>query len=273
LNKPLSICALIAVRNEAYYLRVLLPKLAEQQIQVVIIDNESSDDSELVYQAFKEDPIVRVHKIPHKGYFSLTEQMECKEKLLQELDYDWIIHHDADEIMEHYNGKSTLREAIEEADAEGFNVINFDEFVFIPEPETNYDGSDYYHAIRRYYFFQPETNRLNRAYKKSLKKEVTNYNGHRIMADELNIYPQNHTLRHYMVLSRRHALEKYLNRRFDPIDLKKGWHKNRLNFTKDALNLPSMGCQNFFFLDVMSSNRFRRDRPCTLHFWEWKKTV
>lgn len=269
MNKTLSICALIAVRNEAHYLRVLLPRLAAQQIQVVIIDNESNDGSHLVYQLYKDNPIIKVCALPHKNYFSLTEQMECKDKLLQGLDHDWVIHHDADEIMEHNDGKRTLRKAIEEADAQGFSALNFDEFVFVPEPEAKYDGSDYYQTMRRYYFFQPEPNRLNRAYKRSLKRDLTNYNGHRIIAEQLNICPQNHSLRHYIVLSKRHALEKYLNRRFDPIDLQKGWHTNRLNFSEEVLDFPAKRCDNFFFLSESDSNNLRRDRPYAVHFWEW----
>ena len=54
----LSICAIIAVRNELRYLRRLLPLLAVQEVEVAMIDNESTDGSRELYADFMGKPII-----------------------------------------------------------------------------------------------------------------------------------------------------------------------------------------------------------------------
>ena len=41
----MNVCAIIAVRNEARHLPILLEYLARSNVDVVIVDNESSDES------------------------------------------------------------------------------------------------------------------------------------------------------------------------------------------------------------------------------------
>ena len=48
----------------------------------------------------------------------------------------------------------------------GFNVINFDEFVFIPGgPEEDFAHRDFYREMLSYYFFAPQPRRLMRAWR------------------------------------------------------------------------------------------------------------
>ncbi|NND31575.1 MAG: glycosyltransferase [Saprospiraceae bacterium] len=267
----LSICAIIAVRNEADYLKILLPRLAAQDIEVIIIDNESTDASSEIYDDFLCNPIIRIISLPYRNFFSLTDQMECKNQLMDRLPHDWIIHHDADEIMENRDNSYTLRQTIEEADDQGFNCLNFDEFVFVPEPGSNYEGRDYYAHMHRYYFFSPESNRLHRAFRRDLERFPNNYNGHRIAAKDLRLFPVNHTLRHYILLSDEHARRKYLGRRFDPIDLEKGWHGNRLSFSEENLLFPSLKATGLFRSNGYAVRELCRDAPQSTHFWEWDK--
>src|SRR3989441_8390329 len=79
-SNMLSICVVIAVRNEAQYLQVLLPLLAGQAIDVVIVDNESTDASYEVYTAFRDHPIIGLASLPYRGYFSLSEQLQRSEE-------------------------------------------------------------------------------------------------------------------------------------------------------------------------------------------------
>ena len=73
--------------------------------------------------------IVRIETQPYKGHFSLLDQCRFQEGLAREIEADWFIHHDADEIRESdLGGAQTLRQAISEIDAGGFTAINFDEF-------------------------------------------------------------------------------------------------------------------------------------------------
>jgi glycosyltransferase involved in cell wall biosynthesis len=264
----LSICAVMAVRNEAPYLRVLLPLLASQQIEVAILDNGSNDESREICLSHWNDPVIMIKQIPYRGFFSLSDQLDAKQRLYDQIRHDWVIHHDADELFEHFSPGLTLRDAIREADEYGSNVLNFDEFVFLPEMGRDYFTSNYYKEITGYYYFLPERNRLNRAWKRAAV-DTMSAGGHRLSGDQLSIYPINHILRHYIVLGYEHARQKYLNRKFDDRDLEHGWHANRLNFTEGKLTLPESS-RFLFRLDSYKSKAFCRDQPASRHYWDWK---
>jgi hypothetical protein len=89
-------------------------------------------------------------------FFDLRAVLRAKEKLAREINADWFIHHDADEIREAPAPYKTLREAICAVDREGYNAINFDEFVFVPTSDNDsFEGTDYPKTMRYYYFFEP----------------------------------------------------------------------------------------------------------------------
>jgi glycosyltransferase involved in cell wall biosynthesis len=264
----LSICAVIAVRNEAQYLQVLLPLLLNQGIEVVILDNGSTDQSHKIYAAYDGNPIIYVRHIPYLGTFSLIQQLEEKRKIFEQIKHDWVIHHDADEVFEHFQPGLTLRDAIQEADDNGFNALNFDEFVFLPEPDGDYAGRNYYKEMLRYYFFEPFKNRKNAVWKRAMNFDNRRSGGHLLSGDGLSFFPTNHVFRHYITLSQEHAIDKYLTRTFSQDDKSLGWHGNRLNFTRENLALPTAH-PYLFTLNSYDSKDFRRDSPTPKHYWEW----
>ena len=87
--------------------------------------------------------------------------------------------------MEHHKSGLTLCDAIHEADEAGYNVLNFDEFVFLPEPHSDYSNTDYYTELLRYYFFEPKKNRLNRAWKRTSQLYYKASGGHRLQGSIL----------------------------------------------------------------------------------------
>jgi glycosyltransferase involved in cell wall biosynthesis len=263
----LSICAIIAARNEAQYLRVLLPFLASQGIDVVIIDNESTDSSRELYSEYRGNPVIRVEKLPWRGYYSVLEQLEAIQKLSAYLKHDWLVHHAPDEIMEHLNPSLKLHDAIREADENGDTVVNFDEFVFLPEPNIDYSDRNYYEGIRRYYFFEPYKHRLQRAWKRVSGLDNLLSGGHQLSGANFYMHPSNHVLRHYIVLSSDHAKRKYLNRVVDPRDLERGWHGNRLNISEKNLELPQRS--KFLIQLGEQSPDFCKDVPSVKHYWQW----
>jgi glycosyltransferase involved in cell wall biosynthesis len=249
---------------------VLLPVLASQGIDVAVVDNESTDGSQEIYSAFAGRPIITVQTLSYRGVFALAEQLAAKRDLSKRIDHDWIIHHDADEIMDHEKAGRTLRDAIQEADEAGYNALNFDEFAFLPEPGADYRHGNYYTEMLRYYFFKPVENRLNRVWKRTLLLDNVSSGGHHLRGSGLLIAPTNHVLRHYIVLSYEHALQKYLDRSFDSVDLDLGWHVNRRSFTARNLTLPRES-EFLFRLSSCDSKNFVRGRPASRHFWEWEE--
>jgi glycosyltransferase involved in cell wall biosynthesis len=266
----ISICAVIGVRNEAHYLRVLLPLLAAQKIDVFIVDHASTDGSHSLYAELAGQPIIGVEDLPYHGYFSLSDQLAAKREIYRKLPHDWVIHQDADEILEHAAPGLTLRHAIEEAAGCSFSALNFDEFVFLPEPGADYRGRHYDQELRRYYHFAPHPNRLNRAWRRDLGLDHGQSGGHVLAGDGLWLSPANHVLRHYIVLGEEHARQKYLHRSFSREDRDRGWHGNRIDFTEAGLALPEES-PFLFELDRGDSKAFRRDRPAAAHYWQWRR--
>jgi glycosyltransferase involved in cell wall biosynthesis len=270
-RKP-TICEIIAVRNEAHYLQILLPILAQQEIDVVIIDNESTDNSHELYSTFRGNSIVSVEQLPYRGYFSLSEQMVAKQSLYNKLEYDWLIHHDADEVLEHSKPGYTLRDAIEQADQNGYTALNFEDFTFLPEPGEDYFNRNYYTGMLRYYFLETRKNCYNRAWKRDCGLCNLSSGGHKLEGEGLRIDPTDHVLRHYPVLSEEQALKKYLDRSFDKRDLDRGWHGNRLNFTKKNLKFP-VASKYLFKLQSYNAKDFCRDMPAVKQYWEWEDII
>ena len=266
----ISICAVIGLRNEAHYLPILLPILADQGIEVAVIDHDSTDGSRDLYSAYWGNPIISVESLHYEGVYSQTRQLEAKQNIYQKIKHEWVIHHDADEVFENFRPNHTLRGAIQEADEGGFDALNFDEFVFLPKPDADFFNKNYYTGILQYYFFEPRKNRLNRAWRRGKIFNNVASGGHTLSGENISFFPVNHILRHYMVLSYEHAKHKYLNRHFSQQDLMRGWHHNRLNFTEDNLSIPSSS-KYLFELQTYDSKGFRKDAPLSAHYWEWAR--
>lgn len=260
----MKITAILCARDELPYLRHVLPYLAGEDIEVVLIDNGSTDGTLDAVRAGEFPNVVRVETFPHLGTFDLSRQLEIKWQVAKSLTSEWVIHQDADEILHGPEGWGGLRKHIEQADAGGFTVLNFNELVMLPADPGR---DDMLENNRNYYFFEPKPMRLMRAWKRSANVTGGNSGGHRLQGD-VNVYPQRMILKHFIVRSQDHAYEKYLDRTFSTTDLDKGWHRNRLNFTRDNLCIPTGG-------EHLQTLATPRDAPRTFprssrtHFWEW----
>ena len=261
----LNITAVITVRNEAKYLPVTLKSLADCSIGIVILDHESTDNTGEILQSFRGN-IVKKVRVPYKGYFSLTDQINEKSEIIATLDTDWVIHQDADEILESPQPGESLRDGIERIASEGCNAINFNEFVFIPtRSNTSYEGLDFYQSMLYYYFFEPKPFRLMRAWKKSDDINIAE-GGHQLTSGKTLVFPaKNFNLRHYIVLSLEHANKKYHQRRFSPEDVAKGWHHKRMQVPAE-IKLPAETSLNK--LAFPGSKEFILSDPWKNHFWD-----
>ena len=178
------------------------------------------------------------------------------------------MHHDADEVFEHFKPGLSLRDAIEEADDSGYNALNFEEFVFLPERGVDYSGRNFYKEMLRYYFFEPGKLRKNAAWKRSMGFSNVSGAGHKLAGDGLSFFPTNHLFRHYIALSHEHAQEKYVGRAFGNRELGRGWHHNRISFTAENLTIPD-DSPYLFKLESYDAKNFHKEKPTSKHYWEW----
>lgn len=267
MTSPLRICALIAARNERAYLQTLLPLLAAQDIDVAILDHGSSDGSASLYEEFRGQPVIRVEHLPDTGVFSLSAQLQAKQQLAESLPHSWLVHHDADEWLHHRIGVGTLRDCIESAAEEGANAVNFEEFVFLPHPEQTNTDNPIANNLH-YYYFLKESNRLNRAFHRSLNGSNGISGGHRISSPDLKMASITHVLRHYIARSQEHIVEKYGTRRFCPEELAAGWHRKRQGIPADNLRIP-LHSPNLRQLPHHQHPELNRSHPVNEHYWWW----
>ncbi len=240
-HKNIRITALLVIRDEEIYLNKCLDYLLDAGMQIVIIDNGSSDKSlEIIQSYIDEGKPIKVFDHPYEGYFNLEALLERLEEITEDIDTDWFLRTDADEIMEAPGQFSNLAEGIAHVDSQGYNTINFDELVFVPyKKEQSYIGKDYETEMKFYYFHEPSPLRLMRAWKKTKHKaNFAAYAGHLTTFEGRNIYPENFILKHYIFLSYEYGLIKYTSQIFTKKSIDKGWHSNRYYLSSSSIILP-----------------------------------
>ena len=177
----MRVVALLAVRNEELYIGRCLEHLYQQGVETCVIDNELTDSTVDIARSFYGRGVFLVERFPFIGHYDWEGLLRRKEALARELEADWFIHHDADEVREAPAPFATLKDGLIAADAAGATAVNFDEFVFVPVEHEDFSCLDYISAMRRYYYFMPlHLHRINAW--KNLREPVdlVSCGGHRV---------------------------------------------------------------------------------------------
>jgi glycosyltransferase involved in cell wall biosynthesis len=237
----LRVVALLAVRNEEVYIGRCLEHLWRQGVETCVIDNESTDSTVEIAESFYGRGVFRVERFPYPGHYDWVGLLTRKEALAREIEADWFIHHDADEIREAPAPFATLKDGLIAADAAGATAVNFDEFVFVPLDHEDFVGVDYLAAMRRYYYFSPQRlHRINAWKNLGEPIDLVCYGGHVVEFSRRVVYDRNFVLRHYIFLSKAHAVEKYGGRTYSTHEVQvRVWHGWRPYFRESWLRLPN----------------------------------
>lgn len=259
----MRIIALLAIRNEALYLERCLRHLSEQGLESYLIDNDSTDHSLEIARAWLGRGLIGIESRPYPGFYDWRGILERKAELAAELGDHWYIHHDADEIRQSPVPGQTLAEAIADADAAGYDAIDFLEFVFTPTDRTqDARGTDYVAALPHAYYFQPNPLHRVNAWRHAGPVDLLSFGGHRAEFPGRRLSPEPLILRHYPFLSWEHLVSKYRHeRRYSAYEVEQlGWHGKRAHFDPDTARLPDP--EELIRPDVEG---WRTDRPRTTH--------
>jgi hypothetical protein len=262
-----TVLAIVCVRNETLHVRRCLRDLIADGIDVVLVDNESTDDTVAKARAFLGRGLLGIERLPWHGAFSLTDQLALKRSIAARSAHEWIVHADADERLEAIAHGKTLRDAITAADAGGYTCINFHEFAFVPLAGEDFAAENYAERMRTYYFFQPTYPRLMRAWRRGTAYQDPAAGGHLVAGPNVRRFPVDLNLRHYIALSEAHGRAKYVGRRFAAEDRVKGWHQNRVTVAADHLVVQER--PELRRLPSPDSRAFDTSAPVGRHFWEW----
>jgi glycosyl transferase family 2 len=237
----MRIVALIAAYNEARFIGGCLDHLHEQGVETYLCDNGSSDDTVAIASRRLGGGLLQVESVPRDGTYRWRQLLARKEELASELDANWFLHLDADEILHPPPGHSTLRDAFAAVDAAGYNAVELAELTFVPTRESpDHDHADFRQTMIWYYPFASTPLHLLRAWKRQPQRvDLVSSGGHTVAFPGRRPFPQRFRMRHYLFLSREHARQKYEHRRYDAKELDDGWHGWRPSVLVDSLRLPS----------------------------------
>ena len=259
------IVALLAVRNERLFLRACIEHLVGQGVEVYVIDNDSGDESRFIADSFLGKGVIGTERFPFSGWYELDRLLARKEELSREIDAEWFMHQDADEIRLAPPPFRSLREAVGHVQEAGFNAVNFDEFVFVPtSDDESFEDKDYASLMSAYYYFAPHPLRQVKLWKKRSDVALGPSAGHQTTFEDRRVYPVSFAMKHYIGLSRDHIVQKYSSRKFSPRLLARGWHGRRPHIRADTLHLPTRGALKRYAHD----NVWDRSDPWVKHFFD-----
>lgn len=223
--------------NESDIIEDLLRYYERAGVPVVFIDNGSTDGSGDIAQRYLKREVLEY--VRHE-----TEEYDIKEMLNLCLTVvarhapDWIMHIDADHFYEPGQGFASFHDHVRDAEARECNVIDFEEYAFLPTTADDPGVANVYERMKYYAFRAPdEANNPTeystlllqpRLYRYQPGMNISNDGGHTIfyVGDRMRIHPVRGILRHYLFRSVEHGRRKLRERRarYSRAGRARGWH-------------------------------------------------
>jgi glycosyltransferase involved in cell wall biosynthesis len=261
------VLAIICAFNEEDVIEHTLDYLIRQGIQVVLVDNWSTDQTVTKARSFLNKGLLHIESFPDSGpstTYDWYDLLRRVEQVAADIDTDWVIHHDADEIREGPWHDLTLKEALYQVDQEGYNCVNHTCIVFPPTLESEVERGRIPDAFRYFEFGQRPGHLLQRkAWKKQGQRvNLADSGGHDVVFADRRVYPLRFLLRHYPIRSQRHGLTKVLKERIARLNLferERGWH-TQYDFAKTNPSFLRMSHGLFSFDPRKFNDEFLAER-------------
>lgn len=261
-----NVCAIMSTYNEEDIIEETVSNLINQGVDVYIIDNNSTDKTVDSVSKYVGNGLINIENILHledgKEIYNWSAILERKAELSRNLDYDWFIHTDADEIRNSPWPGINLKDGIKAVDDLGYNLINFELFDFKLTESTPSFGS----VEKRFVFFsKAETynTRQVKAWKKNSSIDLVSHGGHLALIDSPKLFPIKFILKHYPVRSIEQGTKKILSERlarYSKEEKAKNWHVQYDSHSREADKIAKelvidekyleRFCQNTAFLDL-----------------------
>jgi glycosyltransferase involved in cell wall biosynthesis len=240
----IRVLAHVYAYNEADILPAVVEHLIAQGVDVWVTDNWSTDRTYQIARALqrKYRPYVFVMRWPEDGptdvvsWHAMLRRLERVARIARTVGvelgtrpgpYDWVIHHDADEIRRSAVPGETLHGAITRLDAAGYTALDHEVQVF--RPREGWDGTQ-----------DPETwftervadqmdmhNPQIKCWKQpATPVDLASMGGHAAQFPGRRVAPEKLILKHYPLRTAAQAARKIASRkaRWAPEDRQAGWH-------------------------------------------------
>jgi len=224
------VVALMATYNEEDIIAPVFERLIQDGIDIYLIDNESTDGTVEIAKSYLGKGLIGLERFSPKNPADLMyEMLQRKEALAQELDADWFINQDADEIRESPWPGIRLKDAIYRVDQQGYTCIDFTVLDFRPIDNTYINGNKL--EVHFHYFefgTRPGHFLQVKAWKKTTERvNLVETGGHKVEFSGAKVYPYKFLLRHFPIRSQEQGEKKiFVDRKnkFKPEKEKRGWH-------------------------------------------------
>lgn len=234
--------AFVTVFNEQDVLESVLDDLAAEGVQSYVLDNWSTDDSWDITRERLGDAVVGAERWPPDGpveHFDLKASLTRIEDVSRELESDWFLKHDADEIRRAPWPDVTLAQGLWMAQSAGYNVVDFT--VMNYQPVDNGFGRE--HPLWDY-FDHFEFGRKSGHFRqlkawRNFGQEITyaRSGSHRVTFPGSRVHPYKFELHHYPIRSQEHGIRKVLaerQQRYLPAARARGWHTHYDGITAET---------------------------------------
>jgi len=206
----MRIVGIMPVYNDEDIIEEVIEYYISQQIPLIVLDNYSTDSTFNICKKYLGKGILELERFKSK-----TFQKETVLRILYDMaianSADWIIAIDSDEFLESGVQNLTLKDAIVKSDNNGYNLIQFDIFLFFMT-----DDDESLKSIKdrlRYYSY--ESDYSYRAWKYSPGIRCEDSVGHLPYFPEglkYKIDPKKCLMRHYKLRSKEQAIKKVKDR-------------------------------------------------------------
>ena len=160
----LRIVGMMFVYNEADVVGQTIAHLASQGVQLVVLDNGSTDGSSEIIKDHIGRGVLSVERM-ETAKFDQTQMIKILHKMAAEYALDWLLLSGADEFLEPPYRNMTLNRAIQLEAERGFNIIQFNNFEFWPtERDEDSQESDVRKRLRYYSWHDDNQYRCWKAY-------------------------------------------------------------------------------------------------------------
>ena len=247
----MTILGLMAVYNEADIVGHVIQHTINQGLELLILDNGSTDGSYQICQKFVGRGVLEIQRIVTEVYDPIFI-LRRLEEMAQTYGPDWLAIIDDDEIHEPPLRGFTLKQAIEREESLGYNLIQSDCFVFWP---TSIDDKSEKDPVKRIKYYVWSDDFHFPFWRNYPGTDCWSGGSHVVYFPQgikRKVSPRKFVIRHYNIRSSEQGRRKVFGqrRRFRRPPLPEGWmiHYNR--FTMD---------ESWFSIDKEKLTRYNED--------------
>ncbi|WP_378126965.1 glycosyltransferase [Cohnella boryungensis] len=233
LSAPIKVAAIVTAYNEEDIIYQAIKKLLDQQIQVYVVENWSTDSTYEIVNTFHTHPgFLGCERFPANGpdsHFNWKKILDRVVEVTQGMDADWFIHNDADEIRQSPWPDKNLSEAIGYVDRMGYNAINHILIEFYPTDNAYSPTMDHEQHFRYFDYGKVESDFIQiKAWKRTDQQvDLSKRGGHQALFEGRRVFPYLFVSKHYPYRSQQHAEKKIFRdrkARYAPEELAEGFH-------------------------------------------------